>query len=334
MDKLKLKDSVSIFKEKEDEYTFLFNSTRKLKKFTIDNLVKEIIENLKSEKTEVELFSDLSKRYKQEQISDCLSALEKEGIIRRYNENFNKKYSKQLLFIDELTNSWEETLSLQKKIEDSKIAVFGIGGIGTWMVNSLSQMGVGEIRVVDTDKVEESNLNRQLFFDSTDIGKYKIDVIKQKLVDTTIIPFKKEVKMGESLDEIVSSCNFLVNCADSPSVEVTTKIIDGYSSKYNIPYCIAGGYNLHLGMVGPIILPGKTASLNDFIEYQKKNNPLEDLDIIKDVTQTGNLGPIAGTIANIQAMEIFKYLIGKGESNINKFAEIDFMNFNINWINF
>ena len=100
---------------------------------------------------------------------------------------------------------------------------------------------------------------------------------------------------------------------------------------YNLPYTVAGGYNMHLGMVGPIIIPGKTACFDCFLAYQKENDPLSKLEKIKDVEQTGSLGPIAGAIANLQVMEIFKYIIGKGSVNINRFAEIDFMNFNVEW---
>ena len=87
-------------------------------------------------------------------------------------------------------------------------------------------------------------------------------------------------------------------------------------------------------MVGPIIIPGRTRTFSDFIEYQKRTDPLRDLEKIRDIKQTGNLGPVAGAIANIQVMEIFKYLIGKGKLNINRFAEIDFMNLSVNWVEF
>ena len=149
--------------------------------------------------------------------------------------------------------------------------------------------------------------------------------------DSKIIPFKKILSDKDNLEEIVRGSDFLVNCADNPSVEETSKIIDKYSVKYGIPYCIAGGYNLHLGMIGPIIVPGQTATLDDFINYQKSHDKLSNLETIKDIKQTGNIGPIAGTIANIQVMEIFKYLIGKGNLNFNKFAEMDFMDLNIEW---
>jgi len=333
--KLKLNESIYILKEAEDIYLTIYTSTRKIRKFRVDNLVKEIIEELKTPKEKDYLFDKLKEQHKTKDILDCINSLKNQGIIRQYKESpINEKYSKQLLFINELTNSWEDTLNLQNKVKSSKIAVFGIGGIGTWIVNGLSQIGVGEIRVIDPDKVDKSNLNRQLFFNEKDIGKYKADIIKYKLPDTKIISYKKFISKDQNLEKIIKGTDFLVNCADSPSVEETSEIIDKYAQKYKIPYSISGGYNLHLGMVGPIIIPGKTSTFNDFLKYQKKKDAFSKLEKIKDIEQTGNLGPIAGTIANLQVMEIFKYLIGKGEVNFNKFAEIDFMNFKINWVDF
>lgn len=333
--KLKLKDSIYILKESEEIYDVIFTGTRKTKKFRVDSLVKKVIAELKIGQTREDLLSKLKVNYDEKQIHDCLGALMHEGLIREYNPEEEKgRYARQIAFIDELTSSWDETLILQKQIENSVISVFGVGGIGTWMVNGLYQMGVGEIRISDPDIIQETNLNRQLFFNSKDINKYKVEVIKEKLPDAKIIPFRKIVSPNEDLEEIVSGSNFLINCADSPSVEETSRVIDKYATKYKIPYCVAGGYNMHLGMIGPIIIPGKTASFNDFLEYQKSNDKLGNLEKIKDITQTGNLGPIAGAVANIQLMEIFKYLIGKGDLNLNKFAEIDFMNFNIEWREF
>ena len=333
--RLKIKDSLYILRDTEDNYIFISTATRRIKKFQVDSLVKEIINSLDSEQTEQDLTETLSVRYDPKNINACLSALEKEGIVRRYESDLEKgRHYRQLLFLDELTDSREETLKLQNRIENSTIAVFGVGGIGTWIVNGLYQIGVGEIRITDPDVVERSNFNRQLFFDSSDIGRYKVDVVKEKLKDANIMPFKKRVDANQNLEDIVSGCNFLVNCADSPSVVETTRIIDGYANQQGIAYCVAGGYNLHLGMVGPVIIPGVTKTFDDFIEYQKRMDPLKDLEKIRDIRQTGNLGPIAGAIANIQAMEIFKYLTGKGKINLNRFAEIDFMNLGIGWREF
>ncbi len=335
--KLKLTESTYILKEKEDIYDVIFTSTRRIKKFKVDNLVKEVIDKLNSEEDHDirSLTKELSGDYKPKQVFSCINSLEREGVIKEYGDTqIDEKYNNQLLFIDELTNSWDETLELQEKINQSKIGVFGVGGIGTWIVNGLSQIGIGEIKISDPDTIERSNLNRQLFFDSSDVGDYKVDVIKSKVKDSKIRTFKKFVSKKENLEEIVFDLDFIVNCADSPSIADTTKIVDEYATKYNVPYSVAGGYNLHLGMVGPIIVPGKTATFEDFLEYQKSQDPFNDLIKIKDISKTGNLGPIAGAVSNIQVMEIFKYLIGKGTLNLNRFAEIDFMNFNVSWREF
>lgn len=333
--KLKIKDSLYILRDSGGNYIFISTATRRVKKFQVDSLVEKVISSLESETLESDLIKGLSSEYRAQDVVLCLQALEKEGIVRRYEEDLgNGRYSRQLLFLDELTSSQEETLKLQRRIENSKVAVFGVGGIGTWIVNGLYQIGVGEIRITDPDVVEETNLNRQLFFDSGDVGRHKVDVIKERLKDTNVISFKKRVDQHQDLRDIILGCNFLVNCADSPSVAETTRIINSYASENGIPYCVAGGYNLHLGMIGPIIIPGVTRTFDDFLEYQKRMDPFKDLERIKDVKQTGNLGPIAGAIANIQVMEILKYLTGKGRINLNRFAEIDFMDFNVDWREF
>lgn len=333
--KLKIKDSLYVLRDLEGHYYFVSTSTRRIRKFQVDALVEEVVGSLESEVLESDLIGRLSPKYGTQKVDLCLRALEQEGIVRKYEEDLMQgRHSRQLLFLDELTGSQEETLELQRRIEHSKVAVFGVGGIGTWIVNGLHQIGVREIRVTDPDVVEETNLNRQLFFDSGDIGGYKVEVVKAKLPDANIVPFRKRVEQQENLEEIVAGCNFLVNCTDSPSVEETTRVIDEYAFRHGIPYCVAGGYNLHLGMVGPIIIPGTTKTFGDFIEYQKRMDPLKDLVKVRDVKQTGNLGPIAGAIANIQVMEIFKYLTGRGRINLNRFAEIDFMDFSVEWREF
>ena len=332
--KVKLKESIYILKESEDAYQVIFTGTRKIKKFKVDDLVKRIINELKVEQEVNSLISKLSADYNVQKINACLKSLEYYGIVRNYDINDDERHSKQLLFIDELTNSWEETIDLHKRIQNSIISVFGVGGIGTWIVNGLYQIGVGEIRITDPDKVEKSNLGRQLYFTEEDIGKLKVEVIKEKLPFANIKKFAQVVSSDIKLDEIIAGASFLVNCADQPSVEETTRIIDKYANKYNIPYCVAGGYNMHLGMVGPIIVPGKTASFDDFLKYQKSRDSLKDLEVIKDIEQTGSLGPIAGAVANIQLIEIFKYIIGRGKVNLNCFAEIDFLDFNIMWRQF
>lgn len=333
--KIRLKQSAYILKESDDVYQVVYTATRRIRRFKVDHLVRDAIDAVKSEEDYSNVVSRLKLAHKEEDIHLCFDSLEMFGIVTRYgNEQGRSRFQRQVSFIDELTGSWEETLRLQKKLENSTVAVFGVGGIGTWIVNGLYQIGIGSIRICDPDTVSEENLNRQLYFTGSDVGRFKVDVLKQRLGDAHLCTFKKRVSAEQDLEEVVEGCDFLINCADEPSVADTSRVINEYAVKYHIPYSVAGGYNLHLGMVGPIVVPGETACFDCFLAYQKENDPLSTLEKIKDLDQTGSLGPIAGVIANLHVMEVFKFMIGKGSTNKNKFMEIDFMNFEVMWREF
>jgi len=68
----------------------------------------------------------------------------------------------------------------QKKIINSKVLIIGMGGLGCPLLTYLSASGVGTIGIIDHDKVELGNLNRQILFTSQDIGKFKVIQAKKK----------------------------------------------------------------------------------------------------------------------------------------------------------
>lgn len=335
MAKIKFKESIYVLKESEDIYQVVLTALRQIKRFKVDNLTKDLISEINSENESEKILNNLRTKYPLKDLNLCLKSLEEAGIVYCYDEEkLNPKFKKQLVLINELSNSWEETLKLQGKIENSKVTVFGVGGIGSWVVNGLYQIGIQNINICDPDKIEASNLNRQLYFRNKDINKFKVNVIKERLSDINIRTFQEQVRPSNNLEEIVKGSDILINCADNPSVEATSRIIDKYSRNFNIPFCIAGGYNLHMGLIGPIFIPEKTVCYDCFIKNLQNTTYSPKLEIIKDVEDTGSLGPMAGAIANMQVMQIFKFIIGKGDLKFNQFAELNFLNFNINWIRY
>ena len=70
-----------------------------------------------------------------------------------------------------------------EKLADSRVAVFGIGGVGGYTVEALSRSGVGELDLIDDDKVCLTNINRQIYALKSTIGKYKVDVAKERILD-------------------------------------------------------------------------------------------------------------------------------------------------------
>lgn len=70
-----------------------------------------------------------------------------------------------------------------EKLFNSRVAVFGIGGVGGYTVEALVRSGVGAIDLIDDDKICLSNLNRQIFATRSSVGKYKVDVAKERILD-------------------------------------------------------------------------------------------------------------------------------------------------------
>ena len=98
------------------------------------------------------------------------------------NKNKIKRYSRQIV----LKNFG---ILGQKKIINSKILIIGAGGLGCPAVDYLSRAGVGNIGIADFDKVNLSNIHRQSLYNSKDVDKYKVDVVKEKI--KLINPFTK-----------------------------------------------------------------------------------------------------------------------------------------------
>lgn len=68
-------------------------------------------------------------------------------------------------------------------LKNSHIAVFGIGGVGGYVTEALVRAGVGNIDIIDNDTVSESNINRQIIATTKTIGKYKVDVMRERILD-------------------------------------------------------------------------------------------------------------------------------------------------------
>ena len=70
-----------------------------------------------------------------------------------------------------------------EKLYNSRVAVFGIGGVGSYTAEALVRSGIGEIDIIDDDKVCITNINRQLFATRKTVGKFKVDVAEERLLD-------------------------------------------------------------------------------------------------------------------------------------------------------
>lgn len=70
-----------------------------------------------------------------------------------------------------------------RKLEDAKVIIYGIGGVGSFAVEGLVRAGVGKLVLVDPDKISESNINRQIHSNINTIGKSKVEVMKKRILE-------------------------------------------------------------------------------------------------------------------------------------------------------
>lgn len=111
-----------------------------------------------------------------------------------------------------------------EKLKKARVAVFGIGGVGGHVVEALVRSGVGAVDIVDSDKVCLSNLNRQIIATESSIGKYKVDVMQERILDINpeaVVNVHKCFYLPETKEEFdFSQYSYVVDAVDT----VTAKI--------------------------------------------------------------------------------------------------------------
>ncbi|MCR5519818.1 MAG: tRNA threonylcarbamoyladenosine dehydratase [Bacteroidales bacterium] len=106
-----------------------------------------------------------------------------------------------------------------EKLSSARVIVFGIGGVGSWCVESLLRSGIKHITLVDADDISLSNVNRQLMATARNIGQVKVDVMRKRLLeidpDAEIIA-RNEVYTAESAKDFdLDSYDYVLDCIDS-----------------------------------------------------------------------------------------------------------------------
>ena len=123
-----------------------------------------------------------------------------------------------------------------EKLKNARVAVFGIGGVGGYVVEALARSGVGELTLVDSDRVSESNINRQIIALHSTVGEYKTEVMAKRIKDINPdirVVVKNVFYLPETAEEFDFSCyDYVVDAVDT----VTAKLsIIERAKEANIP---------------------------------------------------------------------------------------------------
>jgi len=136
----------------------------------------------------------------------------------------------------------------QKKIMSSKVLIIGMGGLGCPLALYLSGLGIGKIGIVDNDKIELSNLNRQIIYNYNDIGKYKVDVAKKRIKNINKNIFIKSYKLRLNKNNIFNIIkDFDIICDGTDNFETRLIINDVCLKKRKVLISAAvSGFDGHI----------------------------------------------------------------------------------------
>ncbi len=182
-------------------------------------------------------------------------------------------------------------------LHNTKVIVIGAGGVGQHVLTYLVTNGIKEIMFVDFDKVEISNLNRQILLSENDIGLSKVEVVKRELRSRN-----KDAKIecknlrvdSKNIDELIKGYDVVIDAVDNWE----TKLVIFNAKKNNKQLF------LHIGVDGESgqYCLFKNKSLLDIVDTGIKKSP-------KD----GVLGPMVGTISSLATLHLIRYLVGQND---------------------
>ena len=219
-----------------------------------------------------------------------------------FTQNEIERYARQIAI-----EGFGETA--QEKLKSAKVAVVGIGGLGCTAALMLVQAGIGNIAIIDDDKVENSNFNRQILHTQKDIARDKVASAYEELLERnpfiTIRPIRAKITR-ENVDEILGDRDLILDCLDNFEGRF---VLNEFCAKTRKPLIHGACYGFD-GLVTTFV-PGITPCLSCIIP--------EGTTFVKPPV----IGVAPSLIGTIQASEAIKLITGIGEPLLGKMLYFD-----------
>ncbi len=201
-----------------------------------------------------------------------------------------------------MTSDRDTTIERQR--DRVEVVVVGVGGLGCPAALGLAASGVGAITLVDPDRVESSNLPRQLLHRERDIGKMKVESAAATLAErfpSQVVRTVADALTATNAGQILAEADFVIDATDG----IETKLlINDTAVKSRRPFCYSGV----IGLGGQVMLvdPGKTPCLRCIFPGISS----DDAEDFASCGQAGIVGPVAGIFGALQASLAVAFLSG------------------------
>jgi adenylyltransferase/sulfurtransferase len=237
--------------------------------------------------------------------------LEQPAALPQLSNDEIGRYSRHLLLP-------EVGLEGQQKLKAAKVLCVGTGGLGSPLAFYLAAAGIGTLGLVDFDVVDESNLQRQIIHSTADVGRPKIDSAAEKL--KALNPYMNVVKH----ETMLTSANALEIIRDYDIVADGT---DNFPTRYLVnDACVLMGKPNAYGSIFRFEGQASVFATKEGPCYRCLYPEPPPPGLVPSCAEGGVLGILPGLVGVIQATEVIKFILGKGEPLIGRLLLVDSLN--------
>lgn len=203
----------------------------------------------------------------------------------------------------------------QQRLQEARVLIIGMGGLGSAASMYLTSAGIGHLTIVDYDQVELSNLQRQIIYDSNDIGRPKVDAAAERLralnPDVQIKPVNKQLGMT-ALELEVADADLVMDCCDNFR---TRFMINAASCLHGKPLVSAAAIRFEAQI--SVFDPRQPGSPCYRCLYT------DEAAVAETCTANGVIAPLLGIIGSMQALEAMKLIMHIGHPLTGKLLLFD-----------
>jgi bacteriocin biosynthesis cyclodehydratase domain-containing protein len=263
---------------------------------------------------------ELVEKFGTKEVDDLLAQFEELGVVEDASDDdliaddVVERFDRQLRYFSDITTG-PTASECQERLANSRIAVLGVGGLGGWSALNLACCGIGEMLLVDFDRVELSNLNRQVLYSESDIGRYKAVAAGERLkafnsamrIETRLQKLDSEAAIAET----IAGYDMVIDACDWPAHDIEGWINSACFAA-RIPF-IAMSHFPPIARVGPLYVPGVTGCFACQEIGYRRTYPLFDVAIEQQrgkASPAATLGPACGLIGGQIGLDVLHHLTG------------------------
>ncbi|MDX3106550.1 HesA/MoeB/ThiF family protein [Nonomuraea angiospora] len=197
-------------------------------------------------------------------------------------------------------------------LADSHVAVLGAGAIGGQVALQLATSGVGRLTILDDDRVELSNLHRQHLYAMRDLGEPKTAAAARTLRDHRPgLEVRQVERRITGPEDVFTDADLVVNTVDTPQPHIR-RWVNQACVQAGTPF-VTGGFNQHVGLVGPLVVPGRTGCLACQERALAGRYGSAVLPVADNAGRTiPSFGPLCAIVSGMLASEVIRHLTGTG----------------------